>query len=267
MSTLYDVLRDTLSGLSCDVAVIGSEGPKDLDVFVLNRNDESSDVWNATEGFLDTVAKLRSAIGYEVIVRHEHRTLVPPGSRVLHLLYYPSLLHLRSWETPSFIAYVHDRGRFLLGDHEALRPSYVDYRNRVRISNSSAQVNFHLLRYAELTIGTLIYIAAGSGLFKRSVLLENLLYCLRFTVTELLMEEYAPESPIDFWDWPDLIKYLKWHFPSSADLCALLEDRVGYSERTSDEELIRLGLEILKLSSTGLSGLPSLSMSKLGRKG
>jgi len=187
-----------------DAAVLGARSEKDLDVFIVAR--ERGSVATIVRDFTSRIGRLAEMLDYDIIVKHDHRGWTTGKRPVLHLMFYPSYEHAISCELPSLLTYIYDRGEYLAGDHSALSSIARCFRHD-HVKTCDART-IHMHRYAEIAITSLIYLETRSHIYSNATLSDNLLYVLRFAVTQALLERISPNDRVNFWDWPDLIAYL-----------------------------------------------------------
>lgn len=252
---IQNALRSILGDEELDAAVLGSRSHKDFDLFIAHKHAGPNQSFEVTRAFLPLTMRIQQELDYEIIIKHEHRHWVSSGRPILHLLFYPSYIHLAIWELPSFLAYVHDRGQFFLGSKYRLEPSYKQYRLRAKTASLDI-TQYQLIKYADLAIVNLLYLTIASDIFTKDAYKQNLLYAIRFTLTELLVADCSTDSPIDFWDWEELLPYVKEKYPAHVRLHQFLYDFRTTTIDPSNEQLIHLFLQYLRLCDGGLNSLP-----------
>lgn len=260
-ATISDLLRVS----SLHAAFLGSGGPKDLDLCLIDPVHDGRQSFESVSSFLPILRELRRRWAGSFIVRHEHRGLAVRGQPLLHLLYYPSYQHLARWEPPSFLAYLHDRGRFINGSNINLQAAYSDYRCRHHFRPGTLTAD-QLYHYSELAVSSIVYLVAEPGLFPPVVFHENLLYVLRFGVTELLTDVLDPHAPIAFWDWDELIAFLEAQDPKPSRLLSQLATREKSGNSVSCEALVEGFLRCLRLFDRCLLEDPPRTVRQLLRR-
>lgn len=255
---IEETVRDLFDKEIFDIALLGSYSAKDNDLFIANRYGEYNRCFETTSTFLPLLVQLKQHLDCEIIVKHEHRRWILSGKPILHVLFYPSYHHLQIWELPSFIAYLYDRGWFILGDRHYLKQSYERYRSRA-MTLSHEVTKYQLIKYCDLAITNILYLSVDSDLFTKGVYTENLLYTIRFVLTELLVTECTAVEAIDFWDWDELLPYLRRRFPDCGVLYRFLLDcQIGDMDLSS-AQIKEMFLRCLRLCDRGLSELQYLS--------
>jgi len=241
-----------------DVALLGSNGLKDMDILIVNRDGSLCSSYEMVSRFL-RVGLLLFAQDKSLILRHEHRAFVKKDLPIIHLLYYPSYIHLLNSELPSFVANVHDKGRFLLGTRTHLSREYQNYRKREPIIIGS-QFEYQLLRYTDMAIMNLLYLFYNVTMFSRDVYFENLLYLLRFSISEILISLLRPEDKITFWDRDELFLLLLNQFPQYPKTAKLIGTSYPYPKVPSSEQLKQLFLSLLEATDATLKAMPNLDI-------
>lgn len=251
----YTIIRDCFKDLNIDLALIGAQSSKDLDLFVVNRKSSSLSNLHDTLSFLDRLRILSDKINYEIIVKHEHRSWVNTN-KVLHLLFYPSYDHLEAWEVPSFIACTYSKGKYLIGNNEGLQPIYARYRNREPFKTFKLE-KYHLLVYMDLAITNLIYLTIESHIFTKSVYFENLQYVFRYSLRELFVSTLAKDEQITFWEKCDLINYIENYYPQFNAIAEILKENVNatHIQNISTDQIKSLFIKYLELCDSCLSGV------------
>lgn len=248
-----NIIRDNLLGLSIDLAIIGSQSHKDLDVFIVNNQKQGLSNFDDTLSFLDRLNQLVKELDCEIIVKHEHRSWVNENKRLIHLLFYPSYDHLEVWELPSFIACTYSNGNFLIGNNERLGELYIKYRKR-DFSPAFDIETYHLLVYMDLAVTNLIYLTLDSNIFSKSVFFENLQYVFRYTLRELFVSKLSNSDSIYFWEKHELIEYIESEFQEFIPVARLLRHDINSNsiKYISLKQIKSLFLEYLKLCDSRL---------------
>lgn len=251
----YEIIRDCFEGLKIDLALIGAQSSKDLDLVVVNKNTCGLSNIRDTISFLDRLRLLLEKTNFEIIVKHEHRNWVKPD-RVLHLLFYPSYDHLEAWEVPAFIACTYSKGKYLVGSNKRLQALYTRYRNKESFKTFDLE-KYHLLAYMDVAVTNLIYLSAGSHIYNKSTYMENLQYVFRYSLREMFVSTLANDQRIDFWEKCDLISYIENNYPQFNAIAEILKQDVNAShiENISTEQFKFLFIEYLKLCDSGLSAV------------
>jgi hypothetical protein len=240
------VLARALRSLPVDACTLGSGSEKDCDVLIVwSRADP---IESSVTAFLDVLQPAVAELGCKVIVRHEHRDTVGSGP-ALHLMFYPSYVHAITCELPSLLAYAHDRGRYFIGDRNALAEWSSRYRDR-RLREVQ-MCDLHVGHYVDIAIMNLIYLTTGAY-FTPAMQKELLLYVMRFLVVEEMVDALPAEGPIAFWDWPELIRTIETRLPTQQTLVAWLRNRDD-GRVWSASELRRGFLAALRLADCGLA--------------
>lgn len=245
---MRDLIQDSFRGLNVDLAIIGSQSQKDLDIFVVNNQSLSLSNISDTLSFLDRLSSFVKTVNCEIIVKHEHRSWVNTSGPLVHLLFYPSYDHLEVWELPSFISCAYSDGDFLIGDNTSLRKQYVKYRKRLVNSDFDLET-YHLLIFMDLAITSLVYLTVNSNIFTKSVYMENLQYVFRYTLRELFISKLGTEGKITFWEKDELIEYIYSEFPEFSPIAKLLQYDVNspLMKHVSKKQIKSLFIEYLKL--------------------
>lgn len=259
----YTIIKDCFKDLNIDLALIGAQSSKDLDLFIVNRENNFLSNLNDTQLFLERLRILSDKINYEVIVKHEHRSWVNTG-KVLHLLFYPSYNHLEAWELPSFIACTYKKGRYLIGNNERLKPLYTQYLDRKQFKTFDLET-YHLLVFMDLAITNLIYLTIESNIFTKSVYFENLQYVFRYSLRELFISALSNDEQITFWEKNDLIDYIEQDYPQFKAIAEILKQNVNspHIQNISTDQIKLLFVEYLKLCDSRLSTILTIQSNSI----
>ena len=251
---MKSTIKDSFRGLNVDLAILGSQSQKDLDVFVVNNQTLSLCNFHDTLSFLDRLNDFVKMLDCEIIVKHEHRSWVNKNRKLVHLLFYPSYNHLEVWELPSFIACAYSNGDFFIGDNSRLRKLYLRYRNREYSSEFDIET-YHLLVYMDLAITNLVYLTLNSNIFTKSVYFENLQYVFRYSLRELFVSALSNKEKITFWEKAELIEYIETEFPEFTPIARILQYNVNspFIRRISKKQIKSLFVEYLKLCDSRLA--------------
>lgn len=248
-ATFPEVFRRAYDGMSLEAAVLGSGSEKDLDLLVVASDGRP--VADAVEDFVSRLPVVVDELGYDVIVKHEHRGWITGGRPLLHVMFHPSYAHARSCELPSLLAYAYERGEFIVGSGTELAVDARRYRGRSAVHDCVDALQMH--RYAEIAITSLIYSVTKSSAYSGSVIVENLLYVLRFATTEWLVGALPEDTQIQFWDWTELIAYIDGHMPALRWVSDVFRRRERLD--LSADELHSLLLVACDLTDRGLAAL------------
>jgi hypothetical protein len=186
-----------------NISFIGSFSQKDIDLVIIGKT-------NNVEVQLKVLNELLNSInsnGFDIINKHSHRRLLS-SNKIVHLLYYPTINHLIAWESPSFIAYLHDKANWLNGECIDISDYYKKYRNRISFTASNNILKQQLFHYEDIFVTNYIYIHAKVKFQNYNVYLENIIYAIRFTITEILIESTLSNEIINFWDFDELVNHL-----------------------------------------------------------
>lgn len=227
-------------------------------MFVVGRDAKANMSYEVTSRFLPLLVLVQQQLNCEVIVKHEHRSLFSSNKLILHILFYPSYEHLRNWELPSFCAYIYDRGQFLLGDKNKLNQVYIQYRSR-NLSTISDPMSYGWIKHCDLVVTDLIYLTTNLKLFKKERYSKNLLYTLRFILTELFISELRKNDPISFWNWDELFSYMKKRNPNNRAFSDFLEKYKNKEIDLSLDQIKEMLFQCLRLADEGLLTIPKIN--------
>ncbi len=244
MPSAHQIAEELFADLGFEVAILGSEEAKDLDLLVLAPSTDPEDLPSMTRRFLPLVPRLNDAFQLPIFVRQDHRALIPDDRKALHLLFYPTVFHLRSWEPQSFIAYVCERGRFVTGSSRCLSTFARKYRARRADRTTTDITQAHLTKYAELVVDSLVYVVSPEPRLPSCKLYDNFSYALRFALTEILISELPMSAKVEFWEWPGLVEAVALRFKNS-DLAKTLNNRGHDRVALRGEKLRDFGVAVL----------------------
>lgn len=202
------------------VLQIGSNSDKDLDIAFINTRYSFFEVSASYSDFIKKVSPLFDHLDKEIILKHDHRIHLDNKSKYFHLLFYPSIEHLKYWELPSFIKSIYDSGIVLGGDKKILEEYskvYIDF-NEIKYN----QLKFHISKYDKIAIISLIYNFLESNIYSKKCIIENLIYILRYTLIDLIKDK---ENIRKLWEWQFLIETIYQEKPELEFFAKLLEDR------------------------------------------
>lgn len=258
MDIITNHIKENITSLfnrdAYDIAIIGSSSDKDCDIFVLNKAGKPDESYNNILDFIPIFTRLIQPLEAQVITKHEHRKMVITDKPIIHLLYYPSIQQLTIWELPSFIACVYDRGQFISGNRHVLKLFYDRYRSRTA-TKSYEITRYQLMKYCDLVVSSILYLAFNSNLFGKEIYVENLLYTLRFILTELLISEYPSDNPVEFWDWKELLAYLQIQHPEYEAMRNFLQAMRVHGGNLSLTQISEMFLQCLRLCDYGLEAI------------
>lgn len=207
MDDRINILNDVIS--SCQnitaAGTLGSGDSRERDIFFILEETGLKLDYQAITLLFDEVKRSLEKFGnpYVPFCLDSQRLLMSnTNSPLLHVLLYPSFDVLVDWELPSFVAYLFERGQFIVGGHDALEPCYEKYRLRDLLY--CEQSKWHLGVYSRKAIG--YYGLHRLGYKDLQGIFEKLAYCVRFTITEALNDsDYRNQSKLSY-DWNDLFE-------------------------------------------------------------
>jgi len=122
--------------------------------------------------------------------------------------------------------------------------------------------DYHLIKYADIAVTNIIYLSLDSKIYSKSLYIENLLYVLRFSLIEILVEDLPKEEDIFFWNWDALIRYISEKYDIGRHLSKLVDMFRSQNIRIPHTHIRELFLESLKLCDYQLTGIEMMNLSE-----
>lgn len=251
---IKSIVKEVFAGLDGDVALIGSNSYKDLDLFVVNK---VKDFCSGTKLFLELIPSLQRKLECDFIVKNEHHNFLKSDKRIVHLLYYPSYEHLQIWELPFFVLCVRKTGEFCVGDNAEI--AKIDSFRWKSTPFDCNILKYHLYSYTDIAISSLIYLASNSTLFSYKAYLNNLIYVYRYSLREHLISEKMTSED---WEFNDLFAFAE-NKPELAVLLNILKLKDTCEKQLSRDDFKLLFLEYLKFTTIDLSEIYRLDIERV----
>jgi|GEM_PF-3307913 len=234
--------------LGFNVIDIGNDNGKDFDLVIIGNGESVSDALENLKHFSKIARKyLNGSTFPSVVLKLDHYGHVSSDERPLHLLFYPTITHLRFWELPSFITYVYQYGSPFFGSLESLESDSNEYIQGNMLNSSFDSRRFHLRKYGSIACSVSLYTCGIKAVVPRRFISILFRYATRYIILEILREDNI-DPPFTI---PQQLKLLEKKYPEQENLSKVLKMDFSSIDKIPEKRLSKWSFQLFQLSEIG----------------
>ena len=228
-------IQSGFSNLQFNVALIGSGFGKDVDLVIIPK-ESSSTILEDVDLLIKCLKAVMDEIEVAFFIKHSERFLIHESITSIHLLYYPNFRSFYNNEMLSLVASTYKDGRFIYGDNEKLKNGYDLYRKNelFHTKTSVKQIDF----FVKSSIDSILYLEFTPFFFPLSAFAENLIYTLRFLLSELFFRGQYSNEMAESWNWQNFLSLLARSYPHQSILIELFNNRNKFYKDASCRQIV-----------------------------